>query len=69
MSNSDQRIELLEDPGSTTPLDYEKLYLEKQYQIKESILIVLLPVYFRLVSVVLPCGGTCYDLIIVSNTM
>ena len=35
MSNSDQRIELLEDPGSTTPLDYEKLYLEKQYQIKE----------------------------------
>ena len=50
MSNSDQRIELLEDPGSTTPLDYEKLYLEKQYQIKESIYIStsgLLPVGFR----------------------
>ena len=49
MSNSDQRIELLEDPGSTTPLDYEKLYLEKQYQIKESIYIStsgLLPVSF-----------------------
>ena len=40
MSNSDQRIELLEDPGSTTPLDYEKLYLEKQYQIKELFYIV-----------------------------
>ena len=50
MSNSDQRIELLEDPGSTTPLDYEKLYLEKQYQIKESIYIStsgLFPVGFR----------------------
>ena len=53
MSNSDQRIELLEDPGSTTPLDYEKLYLEKQYQIKELIYIStsgLLPVGFRLLT-------------------
>ena len=42
MSNSDQRMELIEDPGSTTPLDYEKLYLEKQYQIKETIYNILM---------------------------
>ena len=28
------KMELIEDPGPTQPLSYEKLFLEKQYQIK-----------------------------------
>ena len=34
MTSQLPKMELIEDPGSIEPLSYEKLFLEKQYQIK-----------------------------------
>ena len=34
MTSQLRKMELIEDPGSIEPLFYEKLFLEKQYQIK-----------------------------------